>query len=242
MSKHTPLPTKVTLGSFSRPHTRSMRRGARVDARPTAWTIGKFRFSRASPVITFTVALFFLATSCTAAANSAGPMSEDGVVIRSRANESASTIAVARALSAPSGHTMRASALPFLLRYRSKRQAPSPIATAASVGETGAMSLANFPANFHVPGGSLVASAPKSQRVGVLESTRTAPAALPSRPGRTTRSPGAPAIPSDSIQPRRAALCSFSHPRHVDWPTNCRGKEEEERSTNGNDMAMLTIL
>ena len=40
VSKHTPLPTSVTFGSLSRPHTRSISRGARVLARPTACTIG----------------------------------------------------------------------------------------------------------------------------------------------------------------------------------------------------------
>jgi hypothetical protein len=40
VSKHTPLPTSVTLGSLSRPQTRSIRRGARLLARPTACTIG----------------------------------------------------------------------------------------------------------------------------------------------------------------------------------------------------------
>ena len=40
VSKHTPLPTRVTFGSLSRPHTRSISRGARVLARPTVWTMG----------------------------------------------------------------------------------------------------------------------------------------------------------------------------------------------------------
>jgi hypothetical protein len=51
-----------------------------------------------------------------------------------------------------------------------------------------------------------------------------------------------PEIPVDSIQPRRGADCSFSHARHFGWLTNCTGREEEERSTKGNDMAMLTNL
>ena len=49
VSKHTPLPTSVTLGSLSLPQVRSISRGARVLARPTAWIIGKFCFSRSSP-------------------------------------------------------------------------------------------------------------------------------------------------------------------------------------------------
>ena len=107
-----------------------------------------------------------------------------------------------------------------------------------SVADTGAESSANL----QVPVGSFVASAPKSHKVGVAGITSTAPDALPSRPGNTTRSPPAPAVPSDSIHPRRVADCSRSQARHFGWATNCTGREEEERSTNGNDMAMLTIL
>ncbi len=39
-SKHTPLPTSVTFGARSSPHTMSTRRGARLLARPTAWIVG----------------------------------------------------------------------------------------------------------------------------------------------------------------------------------------------------------
>ena len=39
-SKHTPLPTKVTLGASSAPHMMSTSRGARSLARPTAWIVG----------------------------------------------------------------------------------------------------------------------------------------------------------------------------------------------------------
>src|SRR4029077_13240175 len=112
------------------------------------------------------------------------------------------------------------------------------MATAASVGETGAVSDANL----QVPGGNLVASAPKSHKVGLADSTRTAPDALPSRPGSTARPPAFRATREDSIQPRRAALCSRSQARHFGWLTNCTGKEVEERSTKGNDMDMLTNL
>ena len=40
VSKHTPLPTSVTLGAAGSPQRRSIRRGARSLARPTAWTAG----------------------------------------------------------------------------------------------------------------------------------------------------------------------------------------------------------
>ena len=40
VSKHTPLPTKVTFGAALSPQTMSTRRGARVLARPTAWIVG----------------------------------------------------------------------------------------------------------------------------------------------------------------------------------------------------------
>ena len=113
VSKHTPLPTSVTLGSLSLPQVRSISRGARTLARPTAWIIGKFCFSRSSPTVTLILAPCFLASSCAAAASSAGPMSDDGVVMRSRARQIDSIIAVARALSAPCGHRIFGPALPF---------------------------------------------------------------------------------------------------------------------------------
>ena len=112
------------------------------------------------------------------------------------------------------------------------------MATAASVGDTGAVSDASR----QVPAGSRVASAPKSQRVGLADSTSTAPAALPSRPGNTARSPALPVTPVDSSQPRRGALCSLSHLRHDDCPTICMGNEEDDRSTKGSAMDMLTNL
>ena len=112
-----------------------------------------------------------------------------------------------------------------------------PIATAASVAESGAVS-----ASFHVPGGSFVAKAPTSHSVGAADSTSTAPEAFPSLPGITAKSPAAPASPSDSSQPRLTALCSFSHERHCGAATNCTGSEEVARSTNGSAMDMLTKL
>src|SRR5262249_2810586 len=115
--------------------------------------------------MTRTLALCALPSDSIAAASSAGPMSDEGVGVRSRASASATMMAVARALSAPCGQRILAPALAFLERYRSKRQVPSPIATAASVADTGAVSVANL----QVPAGSLVASAPKSQRAGFSE-------------------------------------------------------------------------
>src|SRR6478672_10808272 len=66
VSKHTPLPTSVTLGSLSLPQVRSISRGARTLARPTAWIIGKFCFRRSSPTITLIRALCVLASACEA--------------------------------------------------------------------------------------------------------------------------------------------------------------------------------
>ncbi len=51
VSKHTPLPTSVILGSAGLPQAMSIRRGARADARPTAWISGKFSARRSSPTI-----------------------------------------------------------------------------------------------------------------------------------------------------------------------------------------------
>ena len=52
LSKHTPLPTSVTLGAAGSPQVMSIRRGGRAAARPTAWIRGKFRASRSSPTVT----------------------------------------------------------------------------------------------------------------------------------------------------------------------------------------------
>ena len=41
LSKHTPLPTSVTLGSSGSPQESSISRGARTEAMPTAWISGK---------------------------------------------------------------------------------------------------------------------------------------------------------------------------------------------------------
>ena len=66
--------------------------------------------------MTLTLALCVLPSVCTAAANSAGPMSDDGVVMRSRARHTNSTIALTRALSAPDGHTIFGPGLPLVDR------------------------------------------------------------------------------------------------------------------------------
>ena len=51
VSKATPLPTRVTRGASALPQVKSMRRGGVAEARPTAWIIGKFCFSRSSPTM-----------------------------------------------------------------------------------------------------------------------------------------------------------------------------------------------
>ena len=51
VSKHTPLPTSVTLGCAASPQVKSISRGARVEAMPTAWISGKFCFSSSSPTM-----------------------------------------------------------------------------------------------------------------------------------------------------------------------------------------------
>ena len=40
VSKHTPLPTKVTFGALTSPQVMSTSRGTRSLARPTAWIVG----------------------------------------------------------------------------------------------------------------------------------------------------------------------------------------------------------
>ena len=84
LSKHTPLPTSVSFGAFGSPQLISISRGAWAAARPTAWIAGKPAFSSASPTVCLKRAPWALATACTAAASSAGPMSSAGVLTRSR--------------------------------------------------------------------------------------------------------------------------------------------------------------
>ncbi len=107
VSKHTPLPTSVTLGSNAAPHAMSIRRGARAEPRPTACTIGKFFASRSSPVTTFTDAPSFSAQPRTKLSSSAGPRSDAGVLMRSRPVPTASAIRLTASPSTPSGTTSR---------------------------------------------------------------------------------------------------------------------------------------
>ena len=107
VSKQTPLPTRVSLGP-ALPQRISMMRGARGEARPTAWTMGKFCVSRSSPLITVVVAPKRWARAEKAASSSAGPMSEAGVLTRSRVRNSASAMAKRRGPSVPSGRRSRA--------------------------------------------------------------------------------------------------------------------------------------
>ncbi len=125
VSKQTPLPTSVTFGSPVRPHFRSMRRGARLDARPTAWIAGKFFFSRSSPTMTLQLPLNRRASFLAASASSSGPMSAAGVLIRSRVRKVASTAPSIEDLSALRGQTNsgRASGLPL---YRVNLYAAKP--------------------------------------------------------------------------------------------------------------------
>jgi hypothetical protein len=83
-SKHTPLPTSVSRGWRGLPQFSSIKRGARLEARPTACTAGKPLFSKASPTTSRNFAPCARATALTAADNSAGPMCSAGVLTRSR--------------------------------------------------------------------------------------------------------------------------------------------------------------
>ena len=121
---------------------------------------------------------------------------------------------MARALSAPCGHRILApapcpsssdSARSARCRARSRRRHRS--ARPARCRD----------ASRQVPAGSLVASAPKSHKVGLADSTRTAPDALPSRPGSTARSPALPATPEEfePAAPRRALLLEPGPPSRL---------------------------
>ena len=106
VSKHTPLPTSVIFGSVTLPQVMSISRGARGEPAPTAATSGKF-FSSASPLVTLTLAPCCLASARAASSSSAGPMSFDGVLMRSRASAAPSTMRVRSSPSTPSGTTSR---------------------------------------------------------------------------------------------------------------------------------------
>ncbi|MCY1375282.1 hypothetical protein D9M69_626890 [compost metagenome] len=115
VSKHTPLPTSVIFGSLSLPHVRSIRRGAMLPARPTAWIIGKFCSRSASPSMVLTFAPFLAARSRAACSSASGPISLVGVLMRSRARVTASAMRCVSAASTPSG-TARRIVLPLPLR------------------------------------------------------------------------------------------------------------------------------
>ena len=113
VSKHTPLPTSVILGSVTLPHVMSISRGSRTEPAPTAATSGKF-FAKASPMVTCTLAPCVCASARAASSSSAGPMSFDGVLMRSRASVTPPMMRVRSSPSTPSGmasRTLRASAL-----------------------------------------------------------------------------------------------------------------------------------
>ena len=92
VSKQTPLPTSVTRGCLSSPHVMSISRGAPVAARPTAWISGKFLSNSSSPTTALMVAEWRAASLRAACSSCAGPMSFAGVLIRSRASVTASTM------------------------------------------------------------------------------------------------------------------------------------------------------
>ena len=104
VSKQTPLPTSVTFGSLSLPQVISIRRGARVEPLPTAWMSGK-PFSSAGPLMTLIFALCCPARLRAASSSSAGPMSFDGVLMRSRQSATASAMRLTSSPSTPSGTT-----------------------------------------------------------------------------------------------------------------------------------------
>ena len=85
VSKHTPLPQIDDVRVRQRrPSASSMMRGARCEARPTAWMAGKFCASSSSPAITSTTAPWARAISRATASSSSGPMCSVGVLTRSR--------------------------------------------------------------------------------------------------------------------------------------------------------------
>ncbi len=84
VSKQMPLPTMVTLGACSDPQRRSISRGARSLARPTAWIMGKLSDNSPDPSVTLMPAPKAVASSRAAPSSSAGPRSLAGVLMRSR--------------------------------------------------------------------------------------------------------------------------------------------------------------
>ena len=152
MSKQTPLPTSVSVGPSS-PHRRSSRRGARSDARPTAWIIGKFRSSRSSPRMAACAAPCCCASATNASSSSSGPRSEAGVLMRSRVRHSPAAIDFdPRGIAAFGRHQLRLRNLAFPIAVEAilPRSQPS-AASSRSAGKVG-------PTRCQAPSGSAAAA------------------------------------------------------------------------------------
>ena len=116
VSKHTPLPTKVSFGPLL-PIFKSISLGVFSDAAPTACIIGKFCSSNLSPNTTSIFALNSWANSFADLSSSAGPKSLAGVFIRSRAKNSPAKIASIQLVSKLIGFTSSAIPLSDLRLY-----------------------------------------------------------------------------------------------------------------------------
>ena len=205
VSKHTPLPTSVTLGASSLAPARSTSRGARragaadrVDGRVVlceqivadddrclrAGCLGEPPAPR-PPV-------------------RPGPCRTAGVVMRSRARNIALASRSTRAASAPSGHTSRRRALAFLRDSAEAHRcrAPSP-ATAGSVGRrpgSGVEPVASLRQAFRPAPASVHIAA-----VAVADADQHRAASLAARrPAAAPILPASPAKPSASTQSRSA--------------------------------------
>ena len=102
VSKHTPLPTNVSLGPLL-PIFKSISFGVFSDAAPTACIIGKFFSINSSPDMTSNLALNSLANSVVDFSSSCGPKWLAGVFIRSRAKTSPAKTASIQAVSTSIG-------------------------------------------------------------------------------------------------------------------------------------------
>ena len=94
--------------------------------------IGKFCASRSSPATTETAAPCRAASSRTAASMSAGPISEAGVLMRSRPNQTASAVLITRAALASTMRSLARSDPFSLRRYRENEYPPNAHASSAS--------------------------------------------------------------------------------------------------------------
>ena len=147
------------------PQVRSISRGARALARPTAWIIGKFCFEQIVAHDHLDLGAVRLGQSCAPPRQARpAPCRTTAWLMRSRASEIASIIAVARAPCRRPAAT-RSWRPPCPCSSDSVRSArcPSPIATAASVGDTGVVSDASR----QVPAGSRVASDTEVPEIGL---------------------------------------------------------------------------